>query len=248
MWHKMRERFGRRPKLDEIPALFLHIQKTAGTSIVYLAKKYYGGGVINHGKWVDHPPERFKEVSFISGHMGYDYARHFMKDRFTFTFLRDPAERILSMYYFCRSRDPQEFAIYKKAQELDLTAFLEAGFSDPLIKNYIWNHQVWQLAYGYTYEAQCPIGSFSESELLELAKSHLAEFSYVGFTETFDQDALVILANLNFPEIQRLPQRNRTPGRPTSAEVSPEVRQLLDELTVLDRQLYDYARTLKRAD
>jgi hypothetical protein len=227
-----------------VPALFLHIQKTAGSSIVHLARQYYGASITSHGDCWGLPPEQFRDIGFVSGHIGYDYARHLMKKRFSFTFLRDPAERILSMYYFCRSRDPTEFDIYRKAHELDLPHFLEAGLSDPFMRMRIWNNQVWQLAHGYTHLDDKTVDDFSENDLLNLAKEHLREFSYVGFTETFDTDAAVIVASLEFPEMKQMPRLNTSPDRPVLTSLSPTIRSLLDELTLLDRELYLYARAL----
>lgn len=232
----------KRTKPGTVPALFLHIQKTAGSSIVHLARQYYGASITSHGDCWGIPPEQFKDTGFVSGHIGYDYARHLMKKRFTFTFLRNPAERILSMYYFCRSRDPDEFDIYRKAHELDLPHFLEEGLSDPFMRSRIWNNQVWQLAHGYTHLDERTIDDFSETELLRLAKQHLLQFSHVGFTETFDSDAAIILAALALPETKQLPKLNDLPNRLRVSDLSPTIQSVLDELTILDRQLYSYAR------
>jgi len=45
-------------------------------------------------------PESLSDVPVISGHFGYGYANKLMKDRISFTFLRDPVERVLSLFYF----------------------------------------------------------------------------------------------------------------------------------------------------
>ncbi|MEJ1365047.1 MAG: sulfotransferase family 2 domain-containing protein [Candidatus Sedimenticola sp. (ex Thyasira tokunagai)] len=233
--------YWRRPAAGSVPALFLHIQKTAGTSIVDLARQYYGESITSHGECWGLPPEQFRRVGFVSGHLGYDYTRHLIGQRFAFTFLREPAERILSMYYFCRSRDPAEFDIYRKAHEMDLLRFLEAGLSEPFMKMLLWNNQVWQLAHGYTHLDDRRIDDFTEAELLRLAKEHIAEFSYVGFTETFADDARVVLKALGIPKPKEMPVSNAIPMRPRAAEQPLEVKAMLDKLTELDRQLYDYA-------
>lgn len=176
-----------------------------------------------------------------------------MEDRFTFTFLRDPAERILSMYHFSRNRDPSEFEIYKMACEMDLPTFLHAGLSVPAVQECIWNNQVWQLAHGYTHLDDQRINDFTEAELLSLAKEHIDKFSYVGFTETFTADVTVVLKALRLPKPNVMPVFNAMPDRPKLKEQSPGVRAMLDKLTELDRQLYEYvwnnhsaARRMKR--
>lgn len=224
-----------------IPALFLHIQKTAGTSLVNHARQFYGASLTSHGECWGKNPEQLRNIGFISGHMGYDFARHLMPGRFTFTFLRDPAERILSMYYFCRNRDPGQFEIYRKAREMALPDFLKAALTDPCVRMHIWNNQVWQLAHGYTHLDGRTVDDFSEAKLMCLAKEHLGKFSYVGFTETFDTDAAAILRTLRLPEVTQVLRLNATPDRPKVAELSRGIKGMLDELTVLDRALYDYA-------
>lgn len=227
--------------MGKVPALFLHIQKTAGTSLIELARKHYGTDLTSHGDCWGHAPEAFSAVRFVSGHIGYDFAKSLIPGRFSFTFLRDPADRILSLYYFCRKRDPAEFKIYECAHYLDLDLFLEAGFSNPWIKKNIWNNQVWQLAHGYAHIDERTINDFGEEELLTLAKEHLKSLSYVGFTETFDSDAAAVMAALALPELKQMPRLNDSPDRPCVTELSPYTQSLLGELTLLDRKLYDYA-------
>ncbi len=234
--------FFRGKSAGTVPALFLHIQKTAGTSIIHLARQYYGDSLVSHGDCWGKSCEQLSRFRFVSGHVGYDFARHLMPGRYSFTFLRDPVERILSMYYFCRTRNPDEFDIYKKAHEMDLPEFLEAGFHDPCVRKNIWNNQVWQLAHGYAHLDGRGITDFGESELLRLAKAHIGEFSHVGFTETFLADSLPILKALRLPRVSEMPRVNETVGRSKDTKFPAAIREKLERLTELDRQLYDYAR------
>ena len=223
-----------------MPALFLHIQKTAGTSVVNLARQYYGESLTSHGDCYGKTQEQLKGIGFISGHIGYDFSSQLMDNRFTFTFLRDPAERVLSMYYYSRSCDPSKFEIYKMANEMDLSTFLQAGFTVPCVQENIWNNQVWQIAHGYTHTDNRRVDNFTEDELLRLAMKHIDEFSYVGFTETFTTDVTVILKALGIPKPKELPVYNAMPKRPKAEEHSPVVRSMLHKLTELDRELYEY--------
>lgn len=239
--------FKKKRTAGQVKALFLHIQKTAGTSIIHLARQYYGSNLTSHGDCWNGRPQDFQEVGFVSGHIGYQFAKPLMQDRFSFTFLRDPVERILSMYYFCRGRNPDEFDIYRRAHELNFPDFLEAAQWDPCIKKNIWNNQVWQLAHGYAHQDNRTIGDFDPTELLDLAKQHLLDFSYVGFTETFDTDAHTILKHLSIPTPLHIPKLNDLPSRPHSELLSPSVLNLLAELTALDKQLYLFAAEKMRS-
>lgn len=233
--------FKKKKTAGQVKALFLHIQKTAGTSIIHLARQYYGSNLTSHGDCWKGRPQDFQDVGFVSGHIGYQFAKPLMQNRFSFTFLRDPVERILSMYYFCRSRNPDEFDIYRRANELDLPDFLEAADWDPCIRKNIWNNQVWQLAHGYAHQDERTITDFSEAEMIGLAKQHLLKFSHVGLMESFDSDSNIVLTALGIPTSHQMPRLNNLPGRPNTAAMSQSVLALLDGLTVLDRQLYAFA-------
>jgi len=237
--------------------LFLHIQKTAGSVIVKLARPVYGSNkVVSHGDylsgWVNtglndivdargQSPENFNNKLFISGHFGFYFARPLLKGRYSFTFLRDPVERILSYYYFCLTRDPQEYEIYRLTQTITLEQFLMLGLEHPLVKACIWNNQTWQLAYGYGHPNGRDISSFSAEEILELAIQHLDEFSYIGFAETFEEDRNHILKAIGItPPLENI-VINANPGRPTVKDLPPSTLRILDELTHLDRALYEVA-------
>jgi len=230
------------PAPGTVPALFLHIQKTAGTSIVHLARQYYGESLSSHGEFWGRTHEQLRDIRFISGHIGHHFAAPLMKGRYTFTFFREPAERILSFYYFCQDRDPGEYEIYRMAREMTLPEFLHAGLTDPMVRMHIWNNQTWQLAHGYDYFDTRAVDDYSEADLLRLGKTHLAEFDHVGFTETLESDTRKILKALGIPKPKALPHMNASTHRKHAAEHSPEVLSLLSQLTALDRELYRFAR------
>lgn len=245
------------------PAVFLHIQKTAGTTIVDLARSAYGDhNVVSHGDYLKgasqfpirntweekaHVLDDFNNVPFLSGHFGYDFAKRYMGGRYSFTFLRDPVERVLSFYYFCKKGDPNEFEIYRLCQQIPLDEFLKIGFLDPRVKGFIWNNQVWQLACGFGNRGKKSVSSFEEIELLELAYKHIDEFSYIGFAETFETDRNCILKDLGIVPPEETIISNANPGRPTFGDLPQSTKDLLLELTELDRILYEKARSRKTA-
>jgi hypothetical protein len=243
------------------PAIFLHIQKTAGTTIVELARSAYGDqNVISHGdylKGIDYCPctgvvgvdekllDDFDNIPFLSGHFGYGFAKRYMPGRYSFTFLREPIERVLSFYYFCRGCDPKQYAHYKLSQQVTLDEFLQRGMVDPEIKNFIWNNQVWQLASGFGELKTRPLSAFKEIDLLELACEHLDEFSHVGFAETFEADRDHILRDLGIVPPEARVVLNANLGRPIYSDLPQSTKDLLFELTELDRVLYQKARLRK---
>lgn len=227
------------------PALFLHIQKTAGTSIVELAVKHYGeANVCSHGDFLGRRPSDFSSIPFVSGHFGYDFARTLMPSRYCFTFLRDPIDRILSYYSFCRQQDPAEFWIYKLAHERDLESFLNLGFESPMGKACLWNQLTWQLAHGYGKQDNRSIVDFESEELISLATEHLNDFDYIGFTESFETDKSNILRALGISD-DSLVIANQSGRRISSGELRSTTKHLLARLTELDRHVYEIARSLR---
>jgi len=185
-----------------VPAIFPHIQKTAGTSIVKIAEKHYGNSIITHGEYVGHDPNEFRDVAFVSGHFGYSFARHFLSERYSFTFLRSPVERVLSFYYYCKRRESNLFLDYGLSHNPNLNDFLEHSLNNNMLTTAIRNNQVWQLAYGYGHRTKRGYFDFEEKEMLDLAIKHIEEYSYIGFVETFDEDRNIIMTQLGIPIYQ----------------------------------------------
>lgn len=223
------------------PALFLHIQKTAGTSMVELAAHYYGNkNVSSHGSYVGQSASQFQRVPFVSGHFGYDFARPLMPGRYSFTFLRDPAKRILSFYHFCRNRQQGEFEVYDLARRLPVEDFLELGMPGAPLRSQLWNNQTWQLAHGYQGDGSIGLDTLAPEILLQRAIDHLSEFSHIGFVQTFAEDKDVIARALGFPgRVPTLRVNVSTGG--SYRHVSRRARSLLRELTTLDQELIAYA-------
>jgi len=176
--------------------LFIHIQKTAGTSILEYARSKYHDNMVTHGDFLNMDMDQIHKTAFVSGHFGFDYIESLLKYRYSFTFLRDPIERILSLYYFCRHQPKSEFPIYRFAQELDLEKFLQAGFEPGRIKSHIWNHQTWMLACGRNNTSGLEIEKFNSKQLLDRAIINLGKLSHVGFVESFDNDLSEIVREL----------------------------------------------------
>lgn len=242
------------------PAVFMHIQKTAGTSIVNLARSYYGNdNVMSHADHMEGYPggatykfffrrdkllARHNHKQFISGHFGYDFSSTFMKDRYSFTFLRDPKERLLSFYFFCRSQPAEHFFVYALAQKYSLDDFLRIGLSDTEealpVKVLLRNHQAWMLAHGMCNRDGRIRKCFSESEIQELAFKHLENFTHIGVTENFKQDRDVILKALGIPLPEQNLKDNATSTRAKINELPDSTLNLLGELTAMEQPIYDW--------
>ena len=223
-------------------ALFLHIQKTAGTSIVGSVCNHYGRDIISHHDYRLLKPDDVRKLGFISGHFGYNYAQQYMEGRYCFTFLRNPIERVISFYHYARKEaDNYDYPVFQLARKYSIEDFLDKCRSHPKIKPYIWNHQAWQLACGWANRIGKNINSWHPEIILEEAKSHLSAFDHVGFVESIDDDMQVIYEGLGIRCTGRMKRENAGDGNNYIAERSKAAQELLCEVTKYDQILYEYA-------
>src|SRR5258706_3804801 len=116
---------------QRLGVVFLHIQKTAGTSIQtmmrdFLGKEFYG----EHADSLNnHTPRKLSAFSAFSGHFNHDSLSFIPCRRLVvFTFVREPKERLVSHYYFWRAHEPTAPAWgggQKIANELLIEEFFE---------------------------------------------------------------------------------------------------------------------------
>lgn len=229
-------------------SLFLHTQKTAGTSVQVMARWAYGNdNVCSHADFVDLGVEGCAKLPFVSGHFGIEFAKPLMRGRYCFTFLRDPIERLISFYTFCAAQDSDKFPIYAAARNNSMEDFFRLGLPHGDLSHTLWNHQVWQLAHGngaYLVGKRLGITSFEPGDLLEAGKQNLSLFDYVGLVETFDEDIAEIFSHLGKPD-EIIRKSNVSPKKSNYEDLSPATRQILLDLTELDRALYSHVRELR---
>lgn len=233
--------------------VFLHIVKTAGTSVVgYFRRSLPRGQVFSHGDFMQYPQdlalprEVFDSHRFLSGHFGYTQIAPYLDEAYSFTFLRDPVARVLSFYKFCLHEDMQRnFAVARAAAQLGLEGFL--GSDLPEVSEMLDNQQTWQLARMYWQADRRALRAMRDEELLDLAWEHLLRFSRVGLTETFEQDFAAVLADLGMPHPPVVPRQFETPDPVRADALSPHVLERLRARMSLDQALHGRVLAARRA-
>jgi hypothetical protein len=224
-------------------AIFIHIPKTAGTTLHGLIWRHYPPETVYTVDWVAHSLNdlatldagRKSQIRIVTGHI--DFGVHdLLPGSYTyFTILREPIDLVISYYYYiCRAFDHPH---HRLATQPGMT--LEK-FMDSKIDSSLYNIQTRMLAGKH---AVLPPGECS-SELLDTAKRNLRDhFSVVGLTEEFDQTLLLLRREFHWRNLLYA-KMNVTHRRPVRDDLSPSVRAAITAANEFDFELYDYARSL----
>jgi hypothetical protein len=244
--------------------LFLHIHKTAGTTLHRIIEREYnpfriytieGGAIewsVNHFKRLSEA--RRAGLQVVKGHMSFGLHEFLPQPSTYITFLRDPVDRWLSFYYYAKSDRLGPFYRRMVEENLDLPTLVRLAW---------WNNnlQCKQIA-GIDRHEFRPISSvremtrpgarppepdpdrWSNENTLKIAKQNLTRFfSFVGVTEQFDE-GLVLLRHLFNWKFDSYATYRKSPKRPKREIVDAAVRAAIEERNALDRELYQFGQKM----
>ncbi|MEP1471052.1 MAG: sulfotransferase family 2 domain-containing protein [Halieaceae bacterium] len=234
--------------------VFLHIAKTAGTSIIhFFQQRLSAEKICSHGDFLTFPERgdlfqaQLRRYQFVSGHFGYADVEPLLKESYSFTFLRDPVDRVLSLYKFCMHSDMQkQFAVARAARDLGLEGFLSSTL--PEVSEMLDNQQTWQLSSRYWHKDRRAMSGLGDHELLDMAISHLDDFDHVGLTDNFDKDFGKILGDLEINEQVPKSRQFKTRDPVSSEQLSTAVLDSLRERLRLDYALLEHVEQQVKSD
>lgn len=219
---------------------FLHIGKTAGTSVQHALFEMMHGAAILHESLPKFDTVSAAEIAIndlVIGHFGYQHVVKMRADRFLMTFLRDPIERVLSNYFFLRT--DSQISRYSEpainaARALTLSEFLRC--EEPSVRMFTENFQAKALAFDVRPEHQSAI-----ADLHREAAGNLSTFDFVGVVEYFTE-SMFALSDLLGRELS-IKNLNATAARSSASAVAPADLDLIRRLNAVDIALYTAART-----
>ena len=255
--------------------VYVHIQKTAGTTLAKVFETNYGRRAINlrpplvvdagRASVIEcinrHVIERGdRNTACLYGHLAY-YGIHWLlggsAKPLYLTFLRDPVERVISLYYFLKGSPELFWSDEITANDWSLADWfrkseLTGGRFDGQTAHLNWGYAVvWGYHFGATSSARpdsagarhaSPSNIRVTEEHLEAAKDLLSRFWFVGLTETFEQDLDFLYGRLGF---RKAPNQKIFNATRQKEPVSAAVRDMIAERNRFDRALYDHAKSLR---
>lgn len=180
--------------------------------------------------------EREKNLSMIIGHIPFSYGIHRYVKRpvLLITLLREPLDRLLSLYYYLqRQAHAQEMGREIIERRLDIVEFVKLTK-----ERHLDNGHVRFLCSTDTRGLPC------SAEFLEEAKDNLANrIGLVALTENYE--LLVQTMEYTFGWKRAAEERyNASPERKKVTDMDSETASILQEVNRYDCELFEFAKTL----
>lgn len=241
------------------PVLFVHIMKTAGTTVVrnlretFELDEIYPSGrldLLHHASGdldVDHhlsvsyllglPPERRRTIRVYIGHFPYVVRELLGIELRAATLLRDPVERTLSLLHQLRRAQPWEGSGPRPAAQ----RALEDLYEDPdVFGPLILDHQTKVLSMSPADEPRTFKDLIHVDEArLDRAKAALAEMDVVGTTEAFPDFLAATEARFGWRVVKGA-RKNVTPAE-DRVPVDPAFRRRIARDNAIDVELHRHA-------
>lgn len=231
---------------EEQTVIFLHIPKTAGVTMESIIQRQYYPQSIT--AFPASAPERakqyneFKKLSesakrrnkLIRGHICFGLHEFLPQQSTYITFLRDPVERVISLFYFIRRVPGHPYYSSIVSSNMSLEEFVCSGMGKQID-----NVQTRVLTDSWNVE----FGKCSH-KMLESAKSNIDNyFAVVGLTGRFDESLILLKQKFGWKNIfyQR---KNVTKNRPLQEDIADKTLEEIKKYNELDIELYRYAEGL----
>ena len=220
--------------------IFLHIPKTAGTTLVRILHRQYGrtgyvsikAGTSFENAKLQIVREEIDGFRLVYGHVPFGIHDALTRPVRYFTLVRDPVDRVVSHYYFARSHPAHR--LYREITEKRMT-----------LRDYVASGITGELANGQTallagQKQDAPSGDLS---LLERAQANIMRhFAAVGVTEDFDRTIVLFKLALGWRMPLVYESVNVTAGRPDANAIDEETLEAIRSQNRLDELLYRFIR------
>jgi Sulfotransferase family len=229
--------------------VFVHVMKTAGTSLTYWIARHYRQDDIlttatTWGQFARLPQKAWEHKKFVRGHFG-NYARKFFKpsDGYRYiTVLRDPVERILSNFWHFKRVDDNPYHRFMKENEFTLYHFMTDPRTDGFTRNFHVANFGFDLQQDFdvtTMDSNLVTGKAIDRFASERAKEFLGGVDVIGFQEDMASAVKAVSSRFGFyPDPNFAKTRSYRDG---SEGIPADMLDRLRDINQLDRELYDWA-------
>jgi hypothetical protein len=227
-------------EMDQRALIFLHIPKTAGTTLnriiewqynplsIFTIDPYRIRATAERLKRL--PEARRRRLRMVRGHLYYGIHEFLPQGATYITMLREPVARFLSSYYFLQRRPLHPMHRKVKSEKIGIEDFIRLT--------------------PHRQNLQCSLiagiksnGKFDD-HALEIAKDNLVKsFSVVGISERFEESLMLIAKTFDW----QIPYYENRKVAKTRPKVESSEIEMIKEHNRLDLDLYEFGKSLLEA-
>lgn len=219
--------------------VFMHIPKAGGSSARGFLKSVFGEATVYPEIDLHHFPPYSKVSSsqpmLYMSHLGFQFAEN--ADAIKATLLRNPVERILSLYSYSVNPGKGMPVIGGVEPDMSLAEFLRS--ERPEIMMNVRDAQTWQIGYGYSAEQRKSFEYSSDRDILEQAVDNIGQIDYLGVIERLELFQQKVIDDFSSKISIERSVANRSVKRLHYSDLSSEEKQLLEQYLEKDMTLYD---------
>ncbi len=219
---------------------FCHIPKTAGMTFRTIIEDQFCcedvcPATLN-AQLAKLSPEDLQRYRLFRGHLGFSNLPGLLQGKrvINITVLREPIARVISHYDYIRRMpgDPH----YAAVKDMSLEEFAQRLTAGKLGKNI--------QTYHVAKTAKFSLEGLSSEESLELARTSLDDFGFVGLVERF-QDSLFLLSYIfGWKPILNTRRENASKVKKPVNEIPESTLEVIRQNSQLDAQLYQHAQAV----
>jgi hypothetical protein len=228
-----------RPGTPEEAIIFLHLPKTAGTTVnrliewEYRLTEMYSIDPVLFEWSAAHlrklSPQRLKRIRIFKGHMLYGLHEVLPQPATYITVLRDPVDRVISSYYFMRSY--MLHPLYWKLRR-------ENWSLEDFVRNSPRHNVQSKIVAGADYTPPCT------REIADRAKHNLRHhFSVVGLSERLEESLALMKLRFGW-KLSTYSSFNVTRSRPKKRDLPDATIDLIRQKNAFDIELYGCAQEI----